>query len=63
MRKIKLSKINSFSFFIWSSLIFSLGLIAGLNSPNDYTEKVKSYAIALEKENHKLNFRLKSCNK
>lgn len=63
MRKINLSKNSSIYFFVWSSFIFSLGLVAGLYSPDERSEKIKSYAIALEAENHKLNFKLKSCNK
>ena len=52
---------SSVAFVIWSSLIFSLGMLSGLFSPREKEEQYRAYAVLLEKENSKLNKNLNLC--
>ena len=45
------------------AFLFALGFLAGATIPNMKYDAVYDYAVLLEKENHKLNKRVKSCNR
>ena len=47
-------------FFVF---LFALGFLAGATIPNMKYDAVYDYAVLLEKENSKLNKKVKSCNR
>jgi len=55
----KKQAVFTFSFF---TFIFLIGLISGTFVPDESYEKIREYAILLEKENSRINKVLKSCN-
>jgi len=54
------STVSLSTFFV---LLFALGFLTGATIPNIKFDAVYDYAVLLEKENSKLNKKIKSCNR
>jgi len=62
LQNIELTKNQLIFISLFFVYIFILGFCSALNVPDDKYEAVYNYAAQLEKENSKLNKKLKSCN-